>query len=161
MSVRRIVVRLGTEGDLMKANVGGRYGEYRQELADVLRREHARLLVAQVDDAIVGRITLECAADAAELFGLVVDAKQRRRGIGTTLLEAAETEARRLGCRLVRLTVGKANDGALVLYERRGYRVAGEGESHGLASTNGEVIHEREPVWKMTKALTTPAATQE
>jgi ribosomal protein S18 acetylase RimI-like enzyme len=157
--VRRIVVRLGTESDLEKATVGGRHGEYRQELADVLRRERARLLVAEVDGAVVGRITLECADDDAELFGLVVDARRRRRGIGTTLLNAAEAEACRLGCRLVHLTVGKANDGALVLYERRGYRVAGDGESHGLASPTGRVIPEREPVWKMTKALTTPLAT--
>ncbi len=150
-------MRLGSESDLANANVGGRHGEYRRELAEVLRCEHARLLVAQVDDAIVGRVTLECAGDEAELFGLVVDAKRRRRGIGTTLLEAAEAEARRLGCRVVRLTVGKANAGALVLYERRGYRVAGEGESHGLASPNGDLVHEREPVWKMTKGLTAPA----
>jgi ribosomal protein S18 acetylase RimI-like enzyme len=156
--VRRITVRLGAEGDLGTANVGGRHGEHRRELADVLQRENAWLLVAEVDDTIVGRITLECRGDQAEVFGLVVDAKQRRRGIGTTLLTAAETEARRLGCRLVHLTVGKGNDGALVLYERRGYRVAGDGESHGLASPIGEVVHEREPVWKMTKALTTRAS---
>ena len=46
-----------------------------------------------------------------------------------------------------------------ILYERRGYRVAGDGESLGLALPTGEVIHEREPVWKMTKALTTPVVT--
>ena len=66
---------------------------------------------------------------------------------------AVEAGARRLGCRRIRLTVGKANEAARLLYEQRGYRVVGESESRGLLSPAGEIIHEREPVWEMTKSL--------
>jgi ribosomal protein S18 acetylase RimI-like enzyme len=151
--VRQILVRPGTDDDLYKVNVGGPNGEYRPQLADALVRENARVLLAEVDNAVVGRITLERSGDEGELFGFVVAERHRRRGVGTALMDAVESEARLLGCRHMRLTVGKANDEARLLYERRGYRVVGEGESRGLVSPAGETIHEREPVWEMSKSL--------
>jgi ribosomal protein S18 acetylase RimI-like enzyme len=83
----------------------------------------------------------------------VVSEVSRRQGIGTTLIDAAETEARRRGCTEVRLSVAKQNPDALALYLRRGYERVGEGRSAGLRTRDGSVIHEPEPVWRMIKPV--------
>ena len=42
--------------------------------------------------------------------------------IGTALLRAAQDEPRRLGCTYWSVSVMEANDGAVQLYERAGFR---------------------------------------
>jgi ribosomal protein S18 acetylase RimI-like enzyme len=49
---------------------------------------------------------------------------ERRAGVGTLLLEAAVGEARRHGCREIRLTTTNDNLDALRFYQRRGMRLA-------------------------------------
>ena len=148
-----IVVRPARGDDLAHPNVGGASGEYREQLAHVLRSARDRLLLAEVGGNVVGRITLEIDDEHIEVFGLVVAPDVRRRGVASTLMNTAESLAGDLGCAHVRLTVSKENRIAQHLYKRRGYRVVGDDLSRGLASASGEVIHEREPVWKMEKPV--------
>jgi ribosomal protein S18 acetylase RimI-like enzyme len=49
----------------------------------------------------------------------------RDRGIGSALLATAEQQARKGGCRTLSLIVAEHNEGAVVLYARNGYCVAG------------------------------------
>jgi [ribosomal protein S18]-alanine N-acetyltransferase len=111
------------------------------------------VLVGEVHGEIVGRITVTTAARDADISGFVVREPSRRQGIGTTMIEAAEAEARRRGCTQVRLTVAKENPAALALYAGRGYERVGEGTSAGLRSPEGAVIHDPEPVWRMIKPV--------
>lgn len=61
----------------------------------------------------------------ARLYSLAVDSRARGRGLGATLLAAAEADARTRGRTTMGLEVGTANSAAIALYERAGYaRVA-------------------------------------
>ena len=61
-----------------------------------------RLVVAERDGAVVGlaslhtSLSVEYDEPAAKLSAIVVDERHRRRGIGQALVEAMETEARRV-----------------------------------------------------------------
>ena len=131
--VTPVVVRTATEPDLVHADVGGPAGEYRPQLSAVLQSVNGLVLVA-------------------EISGFVVAQRYRRQGIGSTLMDAAEAQARDRVCTRVRLTVAKDNLGALALYAARGYERVGEAFSAGLRS-RGIVIHPPEPVWEMVKPV--------
>ena len=148
-----VAVRLATEQDLLHADVGGPIGEYRPQLAAVMHRGTGAVLLAHDDHAVVGRITVDTAGRQADISGFVVVEARRREGIGTLLMSAAESEARRRRCKRVRLTVAKDNDGAIALYLGRGYRRVGEGVSAGLRTPDGIVVHRPEPVWSMVKPI--------
>jgi len=151
--VTSIAIRVATEQDLLQAEVGGPIGEYRPQLAAVINRGTGVVLVAFDDDTIVGRITVDAAGRQADISGFVVIETRRREGIGSLLMSAAETEARRRRCKRVRLAVAKDNDGAIALYLGRGYRRVGEGVSAGLRTPEGIVVHRPEPVWSMVKPI--------
>jgi ribosomal protein S18 acetylase RimI-like enzyme len=151
--VKPIVVRVADERDLGHPCVGGPAGEYRPQLSAVIRGGSGVVFVGELDGEIVGRITVTASAREADISGFVVDEPRRRQGIGTTLIEAAEREARRRGCTEVRLTVAKENPSALALYVGRGYERVGEGRSAGLRTREGVMVHEPEPVWRMIKPV--------
>lgn len=76
----------------------------------------------------------------AELHELVVHPDYQGRGIGRRLLEVAEEYARRCGRDTLDLWVGEHNDRAIRLYERFGFKRAGQWR-----------------IWvRMVKDLTTP-----
>ncbi len=60
-----------------------------------------------------------------EIGDVFVPAELRGRGIGTELSEAAEQLARARGHRQISISASIANEGALRLYRRLGYRDAG------------------------------------
>jgi GNAT superfamily N-acetyltransferase len=151
--VKTVLIRPGVEADLDNPAIGGPIGEYRPQLAAVMRSHAGLMLVAEVDSEIVGRITLGCSGNDADISGFVVIKRCRRQGIGTTLMDAAENEARRRGCTRLRLTVAKDNSGAIALYAARGYRRVAEGVSAGLRTPDGVIVHEPEPVWEMIKPV--------
>jgi aminoglycoside 6'-N-acetyltransferase len=67
------------------------------------------------DSALIGRVRAD--------LGISVAPEWRGRGVGTALLRAAEAWARARGVERMTLDVDAANDAALRLYERVGYRV--------------------------------------
>jgi ribosomal protein S18 acetylase RimI-like enzyme len=151
--VNSVSVRPGVAADLDDPAIGGPIGEYRPQLAAVMRSDTGLVLVAEVDSEIVGRITLGSTGNDADISGFVVIKRRRRQGIGMTLMDAAEDEARRRGCRRLRLTVAKDNSGAIALYAARGYQRVAQGVSAGLTTPEGVVVHEPEPVWEMIKPV--------
>ena len=148
-----VVVRVADERDLQHPDVGGPAGEYRPQLSAIMRAREGVVLVGELGGEIVGRVTVVTSGRGADISGFVVSELRRRQGIGTTILEAAEAEARRRGCTEVRLTVAKENPGALALYIGCGYERVGEGRSAGLRTPEGVVVHEPEPVWRMVKPV--------
>jgi GNAT superfamily N-acetyltransferase len=54
-------------------------------------------------------------------FGIVVDHEWHGRGVGTRMTEFTVGEARRLGCRRVRLTVYASNAAAVRIYAAQGF----------------------------------------
>jgi GNAT superfamily N-acetyltransferase len=53
-----------------------------------------------------------------------INALDLYQGVGTMLVEAVRSEAKRLGCHQVRLTTTNDNISALRFYQRRGFRLA-------------------------------------
>lgn len=89
------------------------------------------VLVADVDHQIVGFVTIwtkyrssepdDGPSEYAFIPDLVVLASHRRRGIGRSLLGAAEMRARKAGASSLKLSVKAGNDGAKALYSSGGY----------------------------------------
>ena len=75
--------------------------------------------------------------DALVLDGICVDRAARGRGIGTSLLSAADDKARRIGARTVRLSVVDVNPRARALYERHGFTPVGRGTLGPLSPVYG------------------------
>lgn len=87
--------------------------------------------------------TRERTRHKATLFGMVVRADQRRRGIGATLVAAVLARARaHPGLRRIALTVTAGNDAARALYERHGFVVFGvEREAVALGDGFVDKLH--------------------
>ena len=92
--------------------------------------EDSALLVA-VDDhdepigwAHVARLRLLERPPSAQLNGLVVDERHRSKGIGASLLRAAEAWACERGLFLMLIRSRTSREAAHTFYEREGYRVA-------------------------------------
>ncbi len=68
--------------------------------------------------------------------GIAVTADHRRRGIGTRLMEAAETWARSQGAETMILNCHAANTTAVCFYEKLGYRIRGLFMDKPLAITH-------------------------
>ena len=84
----------------------------------------AAVLVAVEPGQVLGAALLffRRGARAARLYSIAIAHAARGQGLGATLLEAAEREARRRGCATMKLEVRTDNVAAMALYEKRGYR---------------------------------------
>jgi RimJ/RimL family protein N-acetyltransferase len=114
-------------------------GDERRNVRGVQRDPNVAVFVAESPEGVVGRLSIArdrntYSHHVAEL-GLMVDAGERRRGIGTALMEEAVKWARGSGVTKVELHVFPHNEPAIALYRklgfveeglrRRHYRIAG------------------------------------
>jgi len=112
------------------------WAERRALYAELLAKPDTVLLLAALDDALVG-YGLAHVMDAAETWvpdtwvtgarigeieSLAVLPAHRGRGLGTELLERLESALRDQGVNDIVIGVLPGNDGAVRMYERRGYR---------------------------------------
>jgi ribosomal protein S18 acetylase RimI-like enzyme len=81
------------------------------------------LLVAVLDDAVVGAVMAGFDGVRGWLHHLAVAPELRRRGIATRLVRAAEAGLRELGCPKINLQVRSTNAEVIAFYERLGYRI--------------------------------------
>lgn len=95
---------------------------------DDVRRwmDEARLLVAILEDKPVGAVRLEETPDGRlKVSRLAVEEEHQGEGIGSRLMDAAESIAREEGCDAVRLTTPPDHPYLPAFYRERGYeRVA-------------------------------------
>jgi N-acetylglutamate synthase-like GNAT family acetyltransferase len=83
------------------------------------------IVVAEQEGRIAGCVHIDAASDPAHYGLLAVDVSQHRSGLGSMLVEHAETVAREAGATAVSIeTVKQA--GLMPFYERRGYVLVGE-----------------------------------
>ena len=91
-----------------------------------------RVVVAESDDEVVGLAqlhvspALEYDRPAAKIAALVVDEQRRGQGIGRTLVNAMEEEARRRRCVLLFLTTSVRREDAHDFYRRVGLEETGK-----------------------------------
>ena len=103
--------------------------EIERRFAAASRDPDAALFVAEGDEGrvagwthVVGRRFLETDAHA-EITGLVVDARTRRRGVGQVLVSAAEDWARQRGYPTIRVRSNTARIEARPFYLKSGYEI--------------------------------------
>lgn len=100
--------------------------ELRSRLSRILPRSDQRFVVAEHAQQVVGwlhALVVEYVETNpfVVIGGLVVDRRSRQQGIGRTLLEDAETWAKKQRCSIVRLWSSVGRAGAHRFYERLGY----------------------------------------
>ena len=89
--------------------------------------ERAAVLAAEREGAVVGMVTAQLVVSTAEgglsawLEDLVVLARERRRGAGRALVEAARTWAAERGASRLQLLADRENAPALAFYRRLGW----------------------------------------
>lgn len=99
----------------------------RGRLEKIMRDPSAAVFVAETSSGIAGWIQLleqhilETGL-GAEVAGLVVDARVRRRGVGRRLMERAERWGGERGCEFVNLRSNVTRAAAHAFYESLGYR---------------------------------------
>ena len=84
-------------------------------------REHPALVV-ESDGRIAGVLTYVLDGDRCEV--LTLHARDRRRGVGSALLDEVARVAADAGCRTLWLVTTNDNVDALRFYQRRGFRLA-------------------------------------
>ncbi|HEY7855079.1 MAG TPA: GNAT family N-acetyltransferase, partial [Terriglobales bacterium] len=85
--------------------------------------EPARLVINATDErgSFTGSITLQFAADEAEIHDVQVEPEHRRQGIGTALVRSALRAAHERGAQWLYLEVRESNSAALRLYLGQGF----------------------------------------
>lgn len=97
----------------------------RRSFNRMLTRAKASLYVAEGSDGQVlgyGLLLFHAGTALARLYSLAVHPKAAGKGVGTVLVEYAETVARTHDCVALRLEVRADNVTAIAMYERMGYR---------------------------------------
>ncbi|MBR1482241.1 MAG: ribosomal protein S18-alanine N-acetyltransferase [Ruminococcus sp.] len=98
----------------------------RQSLADALDNENALFLVAVADGAVIGYAGMEVILDEGYIFNVAVDARFRRRGVGSALLREIVTYGKKNNLSFITLEVRAGNTPAIALYGQFGFLKAGE-----------------------------------
>lgn len=88
-----------------------------------LRHDRDLLLVAVIDDGVVGTVIGGYDGHRGWIYSLAVKPELRRRGIASTLVNAIEEKLVALGCLKVNLQVLASNADVITLYEGLGYHV--------------------------------------
>jgi ribosomal protein S18 acetylase RimI-like enzyme len=139
-----------------------------QQRFESQRRGEGEYLIAWEGDRPVGHLFIEWDGTRREavrsamvdcppnLSDVAVHPERRSRGIGSQLMEAAESLAARRGHERVGLSVALDNVRARALYERRGYADAGLGPNQAgypyVDRTGQERWHEERVIY-LVKAL--------
>ena len=96
------------------------------ELNTMMASPVATLLIAKDEDEIIGMISLAIVQMPTGLRSyledLVIDSSYRRRGAAMMLVQAAIDLAREAGARTLDMTSRPSRAGAILLYERVGFR---------------------------------------
>jgi GNAT superfamily N-acetyltransferase len=128
------LVELLAAGTLRDGEDPSDLDRYQAALADIAAAPGNTVLVAQVDGEVAGLCQLimfrhlqERGGRCAEIESMHVDARQRSRGIGGLLLEAAVDRARLAGCYRVQLTSNHSRTDAHRFYARHGFVASHQG----------------------------------
>jgi len=99
---------------------------FRREHVDwILRNERALTLVVDGPTGLRGAIMMLFEGHVCRILSVAVAPDERRRGLGSRLMKAAEDLSLERGCSSVRLEVSTHNLAAIEFYRDLGYRTDG------------------------------------
>jgi ribosomal-protein-alanine N-acetyltransferase len=95
----------------------------RRAFRQFITSPRSTLIVAETDGDVAGcaLVNYRQCSRRCRLYSISVGREFQRRGIARQLMAAAERNARRRGCRFMRLEVRADDAGAIALYESSGY----------------------------------------
>lgn len=94
-------------------------------LREEIKNNNSKLIVAKLNDEIIGFAGISIVLDTAELTNIVVRKNYRGNGFSSILLNYIINLARNNNCKLVNLEVNCNNSIALHLYEHFGFKQVG------------------------------------
>jgi GNAT superfamily N-acetyltransferase len=156
-----ITLRLATKSDLPKLEWYGLYKHYRTLFRRTFQEQQLGrrlMLIADSNDFPVGHIFIHLNKrndeGRAYLYSFRVMEMFQGKGIGTRLIEEAETLAFNHGFYWTTIAVAKENNAARRLYERLGYCVYGDDAGRwSYIDHEGRTRHVHEPCWLLEKRL--------
>lgn len=160
-----ITFRLAKRTDLPKLEWYGEYSHFRTVFRRTFSEQEQRrrlMLIADCADFPIGHIFIQLNSSRslwdtrtrAYFYSLRVMEMFRGKGIGTRLLEEAETMVHELGCGWTTIAAAKDNPGARRLYERMGYRIFAEDNGDwSYIDHEGKLQNVHEPCWVLEKKL--------
>ena len=160
-----LTLRLATYSDLPKLEWYGQYTHFRTLFRRTYQeqlQQRRLMLIADCNDFPIGHIFIQLSSERrfsdgrrhAYLYSLRVMDMFQGQGIGTRLIEEAETLAhdRRFGW--ASIAAARDNPRARKLYERLGYRVVSEDEGRwSYVDHESRVRHVNEPCWILEKKI--------
>lgn len=107
------------------------------DLAEILTRPAERLLVAEEDGRVIGCVQVTDRGDGLAYLGLLcIEPTLQAAGLGRQLIAEAESCAARLfRAKTMEMTVIDSRAELIAYYERRGYRLTGEGRPFPIEVT--------------------------
>lgn len=161
-----VTIRPALKTDLRKLEWHGEFKHFRRlfhrSYQDQLNGNRL-MLIAESNQQPIGRLFIQFGASRsgladgqhkAYLYSFHIMPAFRGYGIGTHLLDEAETILRQKGFRQATIGVSKENDGALRLYLRRQYQIADENEGKWqYYDHRGRLVQIHDPCWLLEKQL--------
>ena len=89
------------------------------EASALLRRDPGALLIAHVDERVVGSVIVGWDGWRCHLYHLVVEPGWRRSGVAASLVTEAKSRAQALGARKIDASVNFDNGAAIAFWEGR------------------------------------------
>ena len=163
----QIIIRHAAHKDLPALEWEGEFKHFRHVFAEAYRLKELGDVIMWVteltDFGLIGQLFIQLYGPHqiqanvnkyAYIYGFRVRPIYRGIGIGSQMLEAAESDLVHRGFERIALNVARDNESARRLYERRGYRVIAP--EPGIWSYLDDRGHRRfvnEPAWRMEKQL--------
>lgn len=111
----------------------------------LMRRPSAALLVAEIDDELVGYSVMWFAADEGELGDIAVLPERRGSGIGRRLLHESIVGAASRGIRSLYLEVRESNEVARGLYAKVGFEVVAVRKQYYAEPVEDAIVMKLDP----------------
>lgn len=165
--IKQVIIRHLRSPDLTALEWEGEYTRFRMLYRSAFERSQlgqSILWVAEHSDkGIIGQLFIQLVSDSTELadgimraylYAFRIRPEYRGVGLGTCMLDLAETDLIDRSFKIITLNVTQDNLGAIRLYERCGYHITGPDAGRwSYPDQEGVWQTVEEPSWRMEKHL--------
>jgi ribosomal protein S18 acetylase RimI-like enzyme len=163
----QVIIRHLKRIDLPALEWDGEYTHFRKLYQSAFERSlmgQSVLWVAERQEySVIGQLFLQLDSDVVELadgvtraylYAFRIRPEYRCEGLGSFMMQLAETDLIRRSFRMITLNVTQDNQDAIRLYERRGYHIVGpDAGQWSYPDHEGVWRTVDEPSWRMEKQL--------